>query len=106
MKKIELNESCFGQDVLIDDESLFVHEFDNRDPKKIDSLKDDLLNTLCKLKERFGMNDWYQLAEMVVTISEEYDYSVEESNEGTSCEQCGNYNWNYIYKTKEHDKES
>jgi hypothetical protein len=31
-------------------------------------------------------------------MSEEYDYDVEDSNDGTSCEQCGNYNWRHIYK--------
>ena len=35
MKKIELSENCFGVDVLIDDESLFTHEFDNRKPNLI-----------------------------------------------------------------------
>ena len=30
MKKIRLSENCFGPDVEIDDESLFIHEYDNR----------------------------------------------------------------------------
>jgi hypothetical protein len=98
MKKIELSENCFGVDVLIDDESLFTHEFDNRKPNLIGDLQDELINELKSLKDKINMNDWHYIAEIVVTISEEYDYDVEDSNDGTSCEQCGNYNWRHIYK--------
>jgi hypothetical protein len=98
MKKIELSENCFGVDVLIDDESLFTHEFDNRKPNLISDLQDELINELKSLKDKINMNDWHYIAEIVVTMSEEYDYDVEDSNDGTSCEQCGNYNWKHTYK--------
>lgn len=98
MKKIELSENCFGVDVLIDDESLFTHEFDNRKPNLISDLQDELINELKSLKDKINMNDWHYIAEIVVTMSEKYDYDVEESNDGTSCEQCGNYNWKHTYK--------
>ena len=98
MKKIELSENCFGVDVLIDDESLFTHEFDNRKPNLISDLQDELINELKSLKDKINMNDWHYIAEIVATMSEEYDYDVEDSNDGTSCEQCGNYNWRHIYK--------
>ena len=39
MKKIEINEGCFGHDVLINDESLFTHEYDNRSPELISGLQ-------------------------------------------------------------------
>jgi hypothetical protein len=44
MKEIILNENCFGPDVEIDGESLFIHEYDNRDPKLIEGLQDKLIS--------------------------------------------------------------
>jgi hypothetical protein len=101
MKKIEISEGCFGPDVMVDDESLFMHEYDNRKPEMITDLQDELIDELKSLKDKLGMNDWYQIAEMVVTTSEKYEYDTEESDEGDSCGQCGNYNWKYIYKKVE-----
>jgi hypothetical protein len=39
MKKIEISEACLGHDVLVDGESLFTHEYDNRSPEYINNLK-------------------------------------------------------------------
>lgn len=101
MKKIEIKESCFGPDVEIDGESLFIHEYDNRSPEIVRDLQDKLIDELKSLKHILGMNDWYKIAEMVVTTSKKYEYDTEESDEGDSCGQCGNYNWSYIYKKLE-----
>jgi hypothetical protein len=101
MKIIEINEGCFGSDVLIDGESLFMHEYDNRNPEMINNLQDQLIDKLKTLKGGMGMNDWSMIAEIVVKLSGEYEYDTEESDEGDSCEQCGNYNWKYIYKKVE-----
>jgi hypothetical protein len=106
MKKIEISEGCFGPDVEIDGESLFIHEYDNRSPEIIKGLQDKLIDELKLLKDGLGMNHWYQIAEMVATISEKYEYNVDESSEGDSCSQCGNYNWNYVFNIKENEKES
>ena len=46
MKKITLSENCFGVDVYVDDESLFIHEYDNRNPEMISDLQDKLLDKL------------------------------------------------------------
>jgi len=101
MKKIEISESCFGLDVVIDDESLFIHEYDNRNPEMIGDLQDDLIDKLKTLKGGMGMNDWSMIAEIIVKLSGDYEYDTEESNEGDSCNQCGNYNWKYVYKKVE-----
>jgi len=50
MKKIEINEGCFGHDVLINDESLFTHEFDNRSPELISGLQSSLILKLDEIK--------------------------------------------------------
>lgn len=101
MKKIVISESCFGPDVEIDGESLFMHEYDNRSSEMIINLQDKLIDELKSLKHILGMSDWYKIAEIVATTSEKYEYDTEESDEGDSCGQCGNYNWSYIYKKVE-----
>jgi hypothetical protein len=45
-----------------------------------------------------GMNDWTNIAEIVVSLSEEYEYDEESSIDYNSCEQCGNWNHKKIYK--------
>lgn len=106
MKKIILSENCFGPDVEIDGESLFIHEYDNRDPKLIERLQSNLISKLHELKNGIGMYDWTTIAEIVIQLSGEYEYKVDESDEGDSCDQCGNCNHKYVYIKKEYDKES
>ena len=101
MKKIEISEGCFGPDVVIDNESLFIHEYDNRNPEMISDLQDNLIDKLKTLKGGMGMNDWSMIAEIIVKLSGDYEYDIEESNEGDSCDQCGNYSWKYVYKKVE-----
>ena len=101
MKKITLIENCFGPDVVIDDESLFMHEYDNRSPEIINSLQDSLIDELKSLKSKIGMNDWYQIAELVTRISDVYEYDVENSIDSESCDQCGNWNHNHVFNKKE-----
>jgi hypothetical protein len=50
-----------------------------------------------------GMNDWTVIAEIVTQLSDEYEYNVDESDEGNSCNQCGNYNHKYVYIKKENE---
>ena len=42
MKKIELVEDCFGPDVRVNGESLFIHEYDNRNVEDIQKLKEEI----------------------------------------------------------------
>jgi hypothetical protein len=100
MKEIILKENCFGPDVEIDGESLFIHEYDNRDPKVIEDIQDNLITKLHELKGSIGMDDWTIIAEIIVKLSDDFEYNVEESDEGNSCDQCGNYNHKYVYNKK------
>jgi hypothetical protein len=100
MKKIILRENCFGPDVEIDGESLFIHEYDNRDPKLVETIQDELILKLQELKSGMGMDDWTVIAEIIVKLSGDFEYNVEESDEGNSCDQCGNWNHRYVYNSK------
>ena len=100
MKEIILNENCFGPDVIVDGESLFIHEYDNRDPKVIEDIQGDLITKLHELKGDIGMDDWTVIAEIIVKLSGDFEYNVEESDEGNSCDQCGNWNHRYVYNSK------
>jgi hypothetical protein len=100
MKKIRLSENCFGPDVEIDDESLFIHEYDNRNPEIISDLQDQLIDKLKSLKNNLSMSDWTEIAMMVINSCDEFEYDVENSQEFKNCEQCGNFNHKHIYIKK------
>ena len=46
------------------------------------------------------MNNWTVIAEIIVKLSGDFEYNVEESDEGNSCDQCGNWNHRYVYNSK------
>ena len=93
MKKIRLSENCFGPDVEIDDESLFIHEYDNRNPEMISDLQDQLIDKLKSLKNNLGMSDWTEIAMMVINGGDEFEYDVDNSKEYEPCDlgrcKCG-----------------
>ena len=99
MKELILLENCFGPDVIVDGESLFIHEYDNRDPKVIEDIQDNLITKLHELKGDIGMDDWTVIAEIIVKLSGNFEYNIEESNEGDSCDECGNWNHRYVYNS-------
>jgi hypothetical protein len=105
MKKIRLSENCFGPDVEIDDESLFIHEYDNRNPEMISDLQDQLIDKLKSLKNNLGMSDWAEIAMMVINGGDEFEYDVDNSKEYEPCDQCGNWNHNHIYIKKDKNDE-
>ena len=105
MKKIKLSENCFGPDVEIDDESLFIHEYDNRNPEMISDLQDQLIDKLKSLKNNLGMSDWTEIAMMVINGGDEFEYDVDNSKEYEPCDQCGNWNHNHIYIKKDKNDE-
>jgi hypothetical protein len=106
MKKIVLSENCFGLDVEINGESLFIQEQDNRNPEMVSNLQDDLINKLKLLKDKLSISDWYEIAQLIVNNNnDEYDYDVENSKEYNHCDQCGNWNHNYIYIKKDKNDE-
>lgn len=105
MKKIRLSENCFGPDVEIDDESLFIHEYDNRNPEIISELQDQLIDKLKSLKNNLGMSDWTEITMMVINSGDEFEYDVDNSKEYEPCDQCGNWNHNHIYIKKDKNDE-
>jgi hypothetical protein len=50
------------------------------------------------MKEQLGMDDWRQIAEILVVKSREFEYDTDNSIEFDHCSQCGNYNHKYVYK--------
>jgi hypothetical protein len=106
MNKIILSENCFGNDVEVDGESLFTHEFDNRSPEMIGDLKDGIIDKLKSLKHKLSVQDWSDIAHMIITNSDEFEYDVENSKDYQPCDQCGNWNHNHIYIRKEYDGKS
>ena len=105
MKKIKLSENCFGPDVEIDDESLFIHEYDNRNPEMISDLQDQLIDKLKSLKNNLGMSDWTEITMMVINSGDEFEYDVDNSKEYEPSDQCGNWNHNHIYIKKDKNDE-
>ena len=103
MNKISLSENCFGNDVEIDDESLFTHEYDNRSPEMINDLQDKLIDNLRLIKNKLSMNDWTEIVHMIVNNGDEFEYDVENSMDYEPCDQCGNWNHNHIYNRKKND---
>lgn len=97
MKKVTLIENCFGPDILIDDQSVFNFEFDNRNPEDIEKLQNDILLELSNLKSKLGIGHWYQITEIIINLSEDYKFDTNNSKEITSCEQCGNWNHKHVY---------
>jgi hypothetical protein len=100
MNKIGLSENCFGVDVEIDDESLFIHEYDNRSPEIINDLQDKLIDNLRSIKNKLSMNDWTEIVHLILNHGDEFEYDVENSTDYESCDQCGNWNHNHIYNRK------
>lgn len=106
MNKITLSENCFGNDVEVDGESLFTHEFDNRSPEMIANLKDGIIDKLKSLKHKLSVQDWSDIVHMIITNGDEFEYDVENSKDYQPCDQCGNWNHNHIYIRKEYDGKS
>lgn len=104
MKKIEINEGCFGHDVLIDGESLFVHEYESRTPEVISGLQSSLILKLDEIKDRLNIMDWVAIAEIIADRSNEYEMNDDESKDYDKCDQCGNYGYTLVYNKKDETK--
>jgi hypothetical protein len=103
MNKITLSENCFGVDVEIDDESLFTHEYEKRTPEYVSDLQDKMIDYLKVIKNKLSMNDWGEIAQMIIDKGDEFEYDVENSMDYQPCDQCGNWNHNHIYNRKKND---
>ena len=80
MKKIVLSENCFGPDVEINGESLFIHEYDNRNLEIVSNLQDDLINKLKLLKHKLSISDWYKIAQLIINNNDELIKLFKEKN--------------------------
>ena len=105
MKKITISENCFGVDVEIDDESLFIHEYENRAPEFVSDLQDKVIDKLKSLKDKLSMSDWADITNIIIDKGDEFEFDVENSKDYESCDQCGNWNYKHIYVKKEKNNE-
>lgn len=101
MNRIELSENCFGVDVEINGESLFTHEYDNRNPELVDDLKLKIINKLSNIRQKLSPQDWTDICDIILNNTDEYEYDIENSMEVSRCDQCGNYNHKHIYLKKD-----
>jgi len=100
INKIELIEGCFGPDICINNESLFIHEYDTRSEEEVKNLKILLINELLNIVNNINITDLIYIAEIITINSDKFEYLEEMSHE-SSCDQCGNLNYNSIYIKKD-----
>ena len=109
MNELIISEGCFGPGVSVDKVSLFLGELDdNNGPSLPDRAKrvlevldaqEALIDQLLELQTKLDMQDWATIAQIVANRGQ-FNYDDEHSDEGSSCDQCGNYNTYSIF-TKE-----
>lgn len=96
IETIELSEGCFGPDIEINGESLIIQEYNQDKEERVYELRKLLIQELLKNVEKINSNDLLNIGEIVVTLSDNFDFSEEESYE-SSCDQCGNWNYGNKY---------
>lgn len=96
MQDITIVEHCFGSDVRINGKSIEIDELNKNNPEEAINLRKELISELLDVVDKINTSDLKYIAEIIVTLSNKFEYSEEESNDGSSCDQCGN--WNYINK--------
>lgn len=92
---IELSEGCFGPDISINGESLIIQEYNEDNKERIFELRKLLVEELSKNLENINPTDLKTIGEIITTISDDFEFVEEESDE-SSCDQCGS--WNYYNK--------
>lgn len=103
MNSIEIVDHCFGSDVKID--GIYI-DFDPENDKNIEEiieLRKELFNELFDIVDKIGNYDLKYIAEVVVRYSDKFEYSEEESDKGSSCGQCGNWNYSDKYIKKDNE---
>jgi hypothetical protein len=98
--KLVLIEGCFGPDVVINDESIFHHENDSRSEEHIRNLKLLLLNELINNVDNLSISHFREIGDILGSIDSSFEQDENESHSDT-CDQCGNYNWETVYKRVE-----
>jgi hypothetical protein len=97
INKIKLSEGCYGPDIEINGESLFLHEYDNRTEEDVREHKIALINELLKIVDNINIIDLKYIGEIIGSSSHSFEFIEEESSEST-CDQCGNWNYTHVYK--------
>ena len=103
MKKIdniELSEGCYGPDIMINGESLFIHEYDNRTEEEVREYKILLIKELLEIVDIINMNDLRFIGEIITFNNNKYELIEEEASEYI-CNQCGNWNYKQIFVKNE-----
>lgn len=88
--KIEYGEGCYGPFVRIDNKSV---SDDTQLAKK-------LIQELDSMVDKLDSRDLLVITE-IITSRGNFEEVEDESNDGDNCEQCGNWNYRYVFKTKE-----
>ena len=47
------------------------------------------------------MMDWFAIAEIIASRSNEYEMNEDESKDYDKCDQCGNYGYTLVYNKKD-----
>lgn len=96
METIEVVETCLGFNVIVDGESIFLSEYDERSEEHIRQLKLKLISELPGVVDQISSYDLQQIANIIVINGYNWEYDTEKSSKSI-CDQCSNYNFNEVY---------
>jgi hypothetical protein len=97
MEEIEYGEHCFGSFIRIDGETLELQENDERGEEYVRQLKIKLIKELETVVDQINYYDLRNIAEIITQNNSNWEYIEEDSN-SSSCDQCGNFNYNEKYR--------
>jgi len=96
METIEYGEHCYGSYIIIDDENLDLYENDKENEYN-HQLKLKLVNELPNVIDRLSIHELKQIAEIITQNNSDWEYD-EHLSKTSTCDQCGNYNYNERYR--------
>jgi hypothetical protein len=103
MNSIEIVDHCFGSDVVIDGISIDIDPENNNNIEEILKLRKELFNELFEISDKISNYDLKYIAEVVARYSDKFEYSEEESDNRSPCDQCGNWNYSEKYIKKDNE---
>lgn len=98
INEIEYGAHCFGSYLIIDGEN--VDNYEQNDQNRLDhilQLKLKLVVELEKNLHRLSVRDLTTISEIITQNNPDWEFD-EENSRSNSCDQCGNYNYNEIYR--------
>lgn len=93
METIEYGEHCFGSFLIIDGENL--NDDQNKEEENL-ILKRKLIEEINQIVDRISIRDMSTIAEIIVQNNPVWEYD-ENNSKGSSCDQCGNFNYKEKY---------